>query len=327
MNSLSIVIPIRRCEPSLLVLLKSILRQEINFSVEVIVVLNSFEPSDFDVLKTELQVIQNELKVLDMKLIFLDRSGVNRARNAGLLAAAGSIVVFFDDDCELDSSNLLSMHALHHQAHPTLFGLGGVYKLNAEAGYFDRLYHYIQMRWLYEGLLYSEDTATRYLIGGHFSVKKVMTENYHIQFNDEVVYGGSELEFFLQAERQNLRVELSELAVIHHTNESFISLTRKLFKQGKGKAISEKRYADPSTQFRASQSVNKSKDLIGRLPVISKMLLGYYNYIFWLGYYHYRKQLPLFFRHVMQDIFLFKSKLSEQVERQKKIKEQRGDRF
>lgn len=196
MATLSIVIPIRKFSRGLKRLLESICAQEHLLELEVLIVLNSPQSLDFAELKDQLSRELDKYAKLNIQLYYLDQSGVNRARNSGLMSARGEIILFLDDDCELDNPHLLALHAQHHVQNPALFGLGGVYKIPKESGYFDRLYHEIQMRWLYAGLRFSVEPLTRYLIGGHFSIKSTIAAEYGIQFNNEVVYGGSELEFF-----------------------------------------------------------------------------------------------------------------------------------
>ncbi len=196
MNGLSIIIPTRGYSFNLQYLLHSIKSQQGDFAREVILIVNAESSLPYEQLKEKLSQTSDEWAQLQMKLIYIDRPGVNRARNAGILAAQFELLVFLDDDCELSSKNLLQLHFQHHLKNLALFALGGLYHLESHAKYFDRLYNVLQMRWLYEGVKHEEGFRSHYLIGVHFSVKASFLEEYKITFNDTIIYGGSELEFF-----------------------------------------------------------------------------------------------------------------------------------
>jgi len=74
--------------------------------------------------------------------------GVNRARNLGLQAASGKIVLFVDEDCYLEDPLFLAKHWQLHAENPHLSGLGGTYALPPQATLLDKAYHLRQAKWL-----------------------------------------------------------------------------------------------------------------------------------------------------------------------------------
>jgi glycosyltransferase involved in cell wall biosynthesis len=66
---------------------------------------------------------------LPVRRIFEGRKGLSRARNAGLAAARGAVLVFTDDDC-IPSPDWLANVALEFERDPELAGLGGRVELH-----------------------------------------------------------------------------------------------------------------------------------------------------------------------------------------------------
>ena len=232
MDGISLIIPTMGNANNLLRLLISIEKQRIDFSLQVILICNPV----YDLTKAKMlqdQLIKNSNQIFEFHT--MAKAGVNRARNQGLAKTKFATILFIDDDCELDDPLLLQKHFDLHRERLDLFAVGGVYGLPKQASTLSRMYHEIQMTWLYRGLL-SENSArqTNYLIGGHFSVKKIFVDSRHLRFDENIVYGGSELSFFAQARETNLPLELFEMSVLHHARETFPSLQKKLFKQGIG---------------------------------------------------------------------------------------------
>lgn len=314
MVGISIVIPTAGRSKVLPRLFVSIRNQKIDFPYEIILVQNNI--SEKSSLNCDL-VIQHE------KLKF---PGVNRSRNHGLRKAKYDFVFFVDDDCELDDPFLLKKHFSLHQKDTSLFAVGGLYVLGEKAGLFSRLYQEIQMLWLHQGLISDSGLReTQYLIGGHFSVKKSLCQIQDIYFNEDIVYGGSELSFFAKARHKNLQLELHDFSILHHTNESFFSLNRKIFKQGQGQAISE------LESVQLSQTPMQVK--LGRNQVES-FFYHYYSLLFWFGYFYQKKQIWQFalfilrkFRTVKDKALYLKSKAIETTSELIESKKQRGDRL
>src|SRR6266513_4046350 len=54
---------------------------------------------------------------IQLKYLHIDNSGISAAKNTGILASRGKIVLFFDDD-DIADSHLLEEHVKAHGQHP-----------------------------------------------------------------------------------------------------------------------------------------------------------------------------------------------------------------
>ncbi len=320
MIGISIVIPTRGTSDHLIRLLDSIQRQKLDAHFLTMVIVNSATNLIFETIKTKLA--ENDL--LNLEVLQISEVGVNLARNFGVERAIYPVIIFLDDDCELADSHLLQSHLTEHFSRPDLFALGGVYLMREPAAFFDRVYHFIQMRWLYAARSNKTNSTSHYLIGGHFSVKRELLSRYGIKFNPKITYGGSELEFFLAARECDLKVELSELGVLHVTNENIFSITRKLYRQGCGQALSEKNFPN-QVQSSEEEEVGLSESFW------MNACLTYFNYVFWLGYYDFKRQrmqyIKHFTGHFMGVVKFRRFKLLKGLQQDAKNKAQRGDRL
>lgn len=223
---ISIVIPTHRNLRGLERLLRSLQLLENDFPCEVLVVANP--PCDK----------VNRLCKQYASTIYLKSPdvGVNHARNVGLHAASYPVVLFFDDDCYVEDPLLLKKHLEFHQAHPEVLAYGGSYQIENNAALLSRVYHFVQMTWLYSGLM-GPDFQTQHLIGGHVSIKKDLLQGQ--EFDSSIVYGGSELEFFQRLGQQGCQLVLGSVHVAHASKVSWAQFFKKARRQGRGKAYIE----------------------------------------------------------------------------------------
>lgn len=322
MDGVSFIIPSRGRSKSLVRLLKSIRAQKMEQDYEIILICNHLQSSDhFDRLQNRCRGI---IPAENFKMLNWPHPGVNRSRNVGLDQAKYGLVFFVDDDCELDDTYLLQKHVSLHFKKPEIFAVGGLYELdNSEVPSFcSRIYFDVQMRWLYQALI--DPTSTRrasYLIGGHFSAKKNQIQKNKLRFNDEIIYGGSELSFFARAQGLGLLMELHDFSLLHQTEENILSLHQKIFKQGKGQAISEaEKVALPSP-----------KDSFEERDLLRKIILSYLGWVYWLGYFVQKKNLKGFLFFILKTGFrrlaFIKFKILQSVEKFIESKKSRGDRL
>jgi glycosyltransferase involved in cell wall biosynthesis len=272
MDGITLIIPTRGLIQTWPLLIQSIMNQKVSFPVEILLIQNDVQD---DSQKIKAFHFKNTNQA-DLQFFYLKEAGVNFSRNLGIQKATHQLVFFLDDDCELSDELILQKHFRIHQQKLNLFALGGLYQISDKASYFSKLYQKIQMRWLFKGLL--NETESRYLIGGHFSAKKDLLLQNEIYFNEGIQYGGSELAFFEKAFARELKMELGHLSVLHHTNESLTSLTRKLFKQGCGLAYLNKR--NPQQEL--------AKDL-NQDDLTENFFLSFLNLVFWFGYFNQKK--------------------------------------
>lgn len=316
-HNISIIIPTLGDVKSLERLIKSIGIQEFDLTkVEIIVIVNGIRDEET---KNNLNEIIFSFTEIKIKLVILDVKGVNNARNEGVKLAQYDILLFLDDDCELHRRQFLKIHVQFHNSSNEIFAYGGGYQLPLNSAFYDEVYHSIQMKWLMAGV--NSDYSATHLIGGNFSIKKQFIQKLNIDFDKNIVYGGSEYEFFKRATLMGLKLTYNELDVKHYTKESFISLIIKVFKQGYGKAyIDDKHGIAANSQTREEKF--KSNDYF---------MQWLYSYIFWYGYYTYYHKRRYLIKHLLYDLFgkfnffrhLFLKKLSDEIQQKK----DKGERF
>ncbi|OFZ29653.1 MAG: hypothetical protein A2622_10535 [Bdellovibrionales bacterium RIFCSPHIGHO2_01_FULL_40_29] len=282
--SITVIIPTLGELKKIKILLDSLQNQKVKSDFEVVIIDNSCDENKH----SQLQKLVSGYRLF-LRLVKTEKKGVNIARNKGLDLSLSNLCLFIDDDCWLHDSLLLEKHISWHQQDKAVFGIGGYYALPENAGYFDKSYHTNQMRWLLRGTYGLSGNETRYLIGGHFSVKKDLVTTHQLRFDEQIVYGGSELGLFLLAYHLGLKMRLENLTVIHNTSESLSSLTKKLYKQGRGKA----KIRDDIDYG----SIGISKEGAS-LDYWYRALDVYLSLVFWFGYHRERKKVKDFFLHV-----------------------------
>lgn len=320
---ISIIIPTLGNLENLERLVRSIINQNIDRNnYEVLIVVNGpVAKKDKEKLhKWSLLLIEN------IKVYFISEKGVNFARNFGLSHAKFSIALFLDDDCELFNKHFLKEHIRLHNANQQVFATGGGYLLPIYSKFMDEIYNCLQMRWFISGIDDSQlSLRTQYLLGGNFSIKLQILKDKNLKFDEEILYGGSEYEFFKKANIARLEIFTNELDVIHHTQETIFTLSRKIFKQGRGKALIDGKYKT----IKQSASYKKTAKNSGSFFV--KMAEIYFNYVFWTGYYFYKKKYLIIFFHIAKDFVSFlnilRFNILSKVTHQIKEKKEKGGRF
>lgn len=319
---LSVVIPSLGQLDNLKKIVNSIKAQEIpKDQLEVLIVINGHLDS-----RNVAQIKQwASAEVSYLKIFFLSTKVVNLARNHGLKNAKSDVVIFFDDDCVIENKQFLLKHLQFHQSHPEVFAYGGGYTLSHKPAFWDRIYNYLQMKWLYSGIIddASSLVVTRVLLGGNFSIKLKLAVAQELEFDEFIIYGGSEFEFFKQARIKNLTLVLNSLNVYHNTSENLFSVTRKLYKQGRGKAHIDLKHG-PS-------DLNSIEAVQNSLPFLQGMAMLYFNYVFWSGYYVFNGNIFKLIPHVLNDLIgsfnKSRYKVISKISRQLKTKKDQGDRF
>lgn len=269
-SGISVVIPSTGHLTNLSRLLPSLWTQELSgINLQVIVVMNGMSEVEFKSLQQ--QATQSWPGV---EMVWANRKGVNIARNEGLARARNEIVYFLDDDCELQQKNIIKNYISSHSEHTNYFAIGGGYKLPLEHRLFDEIYNYIQMSWFFGGQIGGGKKLvdTHYLLGGNFCLKREFVVKHQLQFEPSIQYGGSELDFFKQATRMGLKLGAIDLEIIHNTRESFLSVGRKVFKQGRGKYFIDTKFGNDNVTSQSSG---------GKYLLLRQM----YSYWFWAGYY------------------------------------------
>jgi glycosyltransferase involved in cell wall biosynthesis len=260
------------------------------------------------------------------RIFFDTQRGVNRARNNGIRMSQGSLLLFLDDDCVLTKKNFLREHIEYHAKNKQIFAFGGGYALPTESTFFDAVYNYIQMEWYFSGITDGVERRTQYLLGGNFSVKKKLLLEHQLLFDEMLVYGGTEYEFFLRANQSQLISQAIELELLHNAQVGFLSLTRKLYKQGQGKA-----YVDQKFSFERMENSEVLVSSRKRLGLKFRLALLFCNYFFWCGYDKKRSGILYFVKRILSDLLGFLNQLRfsvfETTREQLEEKRKKGDRF
>lgn len=234
MNSskeMSIIIPHAGSFQEVSRLLESILNQTADFSLEIIIVAN---PAN--------RYLSNPFSNISSVTYLTSEKGANCARNIGLQASSGQIVLFLDDDCVLCSNDYLKNCRELHQKNPSVVGIGGGYLLPPKASYFDRVYNQVQRRWIQNSFL--PGGFISHLFGGNSSFKGTVLRNY--SFDEEIHFGGTETELQVRLYWDGKPLVYSNsLNVLHHSKIGFRDFIKKIFKQGMGGSYIDSRLRRP----------------------------------------------------------------------------------
>jgi GT2 family glycosyltransferase len=214
---ISIVIPTVKNAPGLLRLLSSLSLLKGIETCEVLVVQNPPETRP---------PLKFSSSCFNVRFLNSDR-GANLARNCGIKQASGKYIFFFDDDCCIEDPDLLDRHLSAHKENPWAFAVGGFYK-NLNPSPVAKAYEKIQNNWLKKNRLDTQGECST-LLGGHMSLKRI--ENMPL-FDESIIYGGTETEFFFRLRHRGFRFLLINSFVGHDPKISMSSLKRKARAQG-----------------------------------------------------------------------------------------------
>jgi glycosyltransferase involved in cell wall biosynthesis len=260
---ISIVIPTLNRPQSLVKLVESLKKQAVSVPFEILVVYNS----SAEAANTSLRSTQN------LKVLFAPQKGVNRARNRGISAACGAIILFIDDDCEPCREDFLQQHWDLHIQNPKLIAIGGPYQLPEKATFWDQVYQKNNENWIDSNLVATNRTLA--LLGGNTSYKQAAFKHGFL-FTEEIVYGGSETPLnTLLTIKYGALGYFKELSIIHHTQMNLFSLIHKAFRQGAGAALQTKIFG---------HQLIKTTELSDTMDRRFRTALGIYAFIFMVGY-------------------------------------------
>lgn len=277
MTPLSVVIP----SSGNLSYVESLVQSMVNylqmFSLEIIIVCN---PS-----KLEMNQIPERFQSLDIKVLQTDVVGVNHARQMGLGKATHQYVLFLDDDCRFTDSKQLEKIFVEILNHPDLFAVGGYYNsTNFDLNSIARAYAQNQMRWLKQGLVDSTQKLNAYLIGGFFIMNKTMANQQSLSFDESMIFGGTEKDFFLRAYRLGLKMRLLDVSIEHYYPNIRFSYMIKVYKQGRGL-----RYInDKGLDFESKYLDLAEKNMFAVL----------FDVVFWSGYFLSKNEYVRYFQYL-----------------------------
>lgn len=223
---LSVVIPTHHRPESLRQLLLSLADQEYACDSLEIHVVSNFA---VDGSRMVVEEISDRLPLLKWHAVGV--KGSNRARNLGLRAATGEVIIFLDDDCFVPNRYFLRDLLIAHSEHPEAVAIGGAYFSSSEANAVDKAYTHISTLWLARRTEDKDQSVN--LVGGNVSYKKAYLDEMKMEFNEEIAFGGAETDLHLRLYRAGGKlVFLPQLSVEHRPNLSGRQLMRKGFLQG-----------------------------------------------------------------------------------------------
>jgi glycosyltransferase involved in cell wall biosynthesis len=233
---ITIVVPTVRKSANLMKCVEAIIRaaQDSKIRSEILVVDNSLLPKPL-ILST---AMIGEFHKVD---VLVCAKGVNKARNLGLKNANSPVVLFIDDDCIVPNSKFLQTHLFFHRENKEIFAAGGMYSVAPETNQISRCYIERQNDWLSRGMN-SNTKKVNFLIGGNMSIKKEFSIKFNLFFDEMILYGGSETEFFTRAFNAGMECYLLEAPVIHKCQINIFEYCKKQFKQGRGKKYRENKF-------------------------------------------------------------------------------------
>jgi glycosyltransferase involved in cell wall biosynthesis len=186
--------------------MKSILGLDFDKSMyEVIVVDNNSDDETLEYLRS--------LKLENLIVVREAREGICFARNAGIRASSGDVVVFTDDDCSFDRDWMKRIHAFYNEP-------GSRYLLGQ--GYiFDECYKKVLNR----------DNPQRLemrFAAGNFSCRREVFD--YVNYNENIIFGWDEYDLMTQVMVfwPDFRYYVDETPIRHHRAKSkyFIDRTR-----------------------------------------------------------------------------------------------------
>jgi GT2 family glycosyltransferase len=218
----SVVIPTLGRPDYLDVTLASVMPQAAAANAEVVVVNDGADP------ETERTAAARGARVVSLPI----RAGVNGARNAGIRAALGDLVILLDDDVEVDAGWLEAM-LRGCRENPQHDVLGGPIRGRLEAGPRACGREPPPISTYDQG---SADRDVPYVFGGNTAFRKAVFEQIGY-FRDELSGRGDEEEWVLRYRTAGGRIRYLAGAGIHHRraprDARLRALTRAAYGQGR----------------------------------------------------------------------------------------------
>ncbi len=284
--NLTLVIPTHNRHSDVAQLMNSIKAQVLDsLQIEVIVVSNLIDPE----LKAWLQNFQKSLS-FPIQYFEAGKTGVNTARNLGLLKARSSKVYFLDDDVFLSNPHHLQTIFNMAQHNSWAAAIGGGYYLPGQVGLIDEVYHAICTSWLKEGFQNSGEML--YLVGGNtlYNLEVIQGD---LKFNEQITFGGSETELNLRLHVQGNKFLFSDsLNLKHSTHLNIWTLSKKALRQGIGRSFHENvvlpTFWKVDTNDTKKFLTNKSNQKLNYF--LATFYYSLYDFFFHVGYRHGKKE-------------------------------------
>lgn len=281
MTSISVVIPSSGDLQHVESLVQSMADCLQMYSLEIIIVCN---PT-----KLEMNTILSRFPSLNITVMQTDVIGVNHARQMGLVKATHQYVLFLDDDCRFTRSDQVTKIFTEILKNQDLFAVGGYYSpTNFNLNRVAQAYAINQMSWLKQGLVDSTQKLNAYLIGGYFIMNKALANQYDLCFDEAMIFGGTEKDFFLRGYQLGLKMRLLDISIDHYYPDVRFSYLVKVYKQGRGL-----RYInDKGLSFESKYLDLSEKNIFAIL----------FDVVFWSGYYLSKNEYVRYIQYLYKKI-------------------------
>jgi glycosyltransferase involved in cell wall biosynthesis len=205
---LSVVIPTYDRRLELRRLLDSIVAQDFSEQDFEIIVVDNFFSSETE------NLVDHVCRIPHHRYLHAGYRGANLARNTGIKAAAGKIIILLDDDCVLPRRDFLRAVDEAHRRHSNYAAIGGGYLLGDQPALAEKVYHIRAEVWLDQAREWNG--STRALVGGNVSYKRSVFES-GLFFDEALIFGGTETEFHQRLLAKGLRLLFLERLSVTHT--------------------------------------------------------------------------------------------------------------
>ncbi len=196
---------------------------------EIIIVDQSIDAENNAVILSDFFFNKNYDKA---KIITLSEPSSTHARNVGIINATKNIIVFMDDDVDVEVDTFKHVQSIMYDENVAL--LGGIDKLaKPNKKFFPAFFGLINLRKKNEGHIVksffgrypsvvNKEVSTEWAMGYFFAIKKNLAESWNVFFDENLgQYAYSEdadfsFTYFKNAEKANLKCILSPQVIVSH---------------------------------------------------------------------------------------------------------------
>ena len=218
----------------------------------------SMSPKEFEVVVVDdgssdntAEICESLKSLLDLKYFRIENSGIAAAKNLGIFASSGSIIIFFDDD-DIAHPRFLEEHLRVHDQHreEKLAVLGytewkpglkvsELMRFVTEDGCF---------LFSYPALADGQELDFTYFWGGRSSCKRSLLIKHGV-FNQEFRFGSEDIELGYRLSRFGLKVLFNRNAIQYMNRAlTFDEFCRRCERQGISQRIFSRLHQDPAIQ-------------------------------------------------------------------------------
>ena len=188
---------------------------------------------------------------LRLKYFRIENSGISAAKNLGVFASRGSILLFFDDD-DVADSDLLRQHLVSHGLHPEENAAVLGYTTWAPSLAVTEVMNYVteigQFLFSYRNLKDGQVLDYTYFWGGRSSCKRSLLVKHGI-FNQKFRFGSEDIELGYRLRKFGLKVIFNRNAIQYMNRPlTYDEFCRRCEKQGVSQYMFSQLHLEPEIQ-------------------------------------------------------------------------------